>query len=113
MNDQRRITLLTRGATTASRTWNLSTKSQNRVIFVNAFSMLPHTLEHTSQDIERILIDCSVSATSYLEFLSQLPPDFLGDVVYMCGEHNSFLSSAGRGGDRLLYTLTPADLEFY
>jgi hypothetical protein len=26
---------------------------------------------------------------------------------------DSFLSSVGRGGDRILYSLTPKDMEFY
>jgi hypothetical protein len=83
------------------------------MIFVDAFSMLSFALDQSTEDVERVLIDGTATAVEYLELLASLPSTFLGDVLYMRGAGHSFLSCVGRGGDRLLYTLTSRDLDFY
>jgi hypothetical protein len=113
MNDSRRITLLARAAASPARPWNTSGRAPNRMIFVDAFSMLAFALDQSNQDVERVLIDGTATAVEYLELLASLPPTFLGDVLYMRGAGHSFLSSVGRGGARVLSTLTAVDLEFY
>jgi hypothetical protein len=113
MNDSRRITLLARAATSPARPWNVSAKAPNRMIFVDASSTLAFALDQTTHDVERVLIDGTATAVEYLELLSSLPLSFLGDVLYMRGAGHSFLSTVGRGGDRILYTLMADDLEFY
>ena len=85
----------------------------NHVIPVGSFSMLPWALDNARQDVDRVVIDGTASPVEYLEFLAALPHTFVGDVLYMRAGGNSFLSSTGRGGDRLIYSLTPSDLEFY
>src|SRR5216684_90553 len=113
IDDPRRITLLARAAASPARAWNVSGKAPNRVIFVDAVSMLNFALDRANHDVERVLIDGTATAAEYLELLSGLPIAFVGDVLYMRGEGNSFLSTVGRGGGRLLYSLTPHDVDFY
>jgi hypothetical protein len=113
LNDPRRITMLARSPESPVRTWDVSGKAPNRVMFVDAFSVLCHALDQATENVDRILIDGTASATEYLEVLAALPPAFVGDVLYMRAGGNSFLSATGRGGDRLLYALMPSDLEFY
>jgi hypothetical protein len=113
VRDSRRITLLARGAAAPARAWNVSGNAPNHVIPVDTFSMLPWALDNAKQDVDRVVIDGTASAIEYLEFLAALPHTFGGDVLYMRADGNSFLSTAGRGGDRLLYALTPSDLDFY
>jgi hypothetical protein len=112
-NDSRRITLLARASSSPARSWNVSRKAPNRVIFVDAVSMLNFALDQANHDVDRVLIDGTATPAEYLELLSGLPSEFVGDVLYMRGEGNSFLSTVGRGGCRLLYSLTPSDVEFY
>ena len=111
--DSRRITLLTRNITAPQHAWDVSSTAPNRVILVEAFSMLAWALDNVRQDVDRVVIDGTASATEYLEFLATLPNTFVGDVLYMRANGNSFLSSTGRGGDRVIYSLAPSDLEFY
>ena len=113
MHDSRRITLLARAAASPTRSWNVTGKAPNRIIFVDAFSMLPFALDRSTYDVDRVLIDGTASAVEYLELLTTLPQTFLGDVLYMRTAGNSFLSSVGHGSGRLLYSLTSSDLEFY
>jgi hypothetical protein len=112
MHDPRRITLVVRGAEAPSRAWDASVKAANHIIFVGAFSMLAFVLDHASEDIERLLIDGTATAEEFLNLLTTLPEAFLGDVLLM-RDHDSYLSSTGRAGGRLLHALTPADLRFY
>jgi hypothetical protein len=112
-NDSRRITLLARAAASPMRAWNVSRKAPNRVIFVDAVSMLNFALDRANQDVDRVLIDGTATPAEYLELLSGLPSDFVGDVLYMRCDENSFLSTAGRGGGRMLYSLNAADVDFY
>src|SRR6266702_4113393 len=106
INDPRRITLLARAAASPRRAWNVSGKAPNRVIFVDAVSMVNFALDRANHDVERVLIDGTATPAEFLELLSGMPREFVGDVLYMRGAENSFLSTVGRGGDRLLYSLT-------
>ena len=113
LRDSRRITLLARTASSPARSWNVSERAPNHVIFVDAFAMLSFALDRSNHDVDRVLIDGTATALEYLELLSSLPHAFVGDVLYMRARGSSFLSTVGRGGDRVLYSLTPEDLEFY
>jgi len=113
MRDPRRITLVVRGAAAPSRPWDASPKAANHIIFVGAFPMLSFVLDHASQDVERLLIDGTATPAEFLELLATLPSTFLGDVLLVRDNENSFLSTTGRADGRLLYSLTQADLQFY
>lgn len=112
-SDPRRITLLACNAAAPAYAWNVSSTAPNHLVLVHAFSMLPGALDNARKDVERVVIDGTASPIQYLEFLAALPHTFVGDVLFMRAGGNSFLSSTGRGGDRLIYSLSPTDLEFY
>ena len=113
INDPRRITLLARAAASPKRAWNTSGEAPNHVIFVDAVSMLNFALDRANHDVERVLIDGTATPAEFLELLSGLPTEFAGDVLYMCEAGSSFLSTVGRGGGRLIYSLEPGDVDFY
>ncbi|HEX9459257.1 MAG TPA: hypothetical protein VGA84_08945 [Thermoanaerobaculia bacterium] len=75
--------------------------------------MLSFVLEHRSEDVDRIIVDCAATADEFLDLLASLPKDFLGDVVLGRNGSNSFLSAASRADGRFLYALTATDLQFY
>lgn len=63
---------------------------------------------------DRIIIDGGgTSAAEWLEFLAALPSDFHGDVLMIEDANLAFLSAAGAGGKRVLYTLARHDVDFY
>ena len=77
-NDPRRITLLARASSSPARAWNVSRKAPNRVIFVDAVSMLNFALDRANHDVDRVLIDGTATSAEYLELLSGLPTEFVG-----------------------------------
>lgn len=113
MSDTRRITLISRRHDLPSRAWDLSAEAKNRIIFVKIFKLVRYALDHASQDVDRVLIDRTASAAEFLDLLIALPPDFLGDVLLICDDDTCFLSTTGRAGGRLLYSMTATDLQFY
>ena len=113
MSDTRRITLVVRGSEAPRRSWDTSADAANRIIFIDSFAMLSYALDHGSQDVDRLLIDGASTAEGYLNLLSSLPQEFLGDVLFMRSGHSSFLSTTSRADGRLLYTLVGSDLQFY
>jgi hypothetical protein len=112
MADDRRITLIGRGETTAVRSWDTSNDSPNRVIFVDSFSILNGALHHASQDVERLVIEDAATEEQFLDLLATLPSNFGGDVLFVNGGR-AFLSMSCRGGGRLLYAMTHDDVQFY
>jgi hypothetical protein len=113
MRDTRRITLVVRKPGTPSRAWDTSPNATNRILFVKALSMLSFVFDHRSEDIDRLLIDEACMADEFLDLLASLRGDFLGDVVLINSRKNSYLSTACRADGRLLYAMTPNDLQFY
>ncbi len=66
-----------------------------------------------TNDVERVILDRCASADDFLDLLAALPPEVLGDVMSLREDGGAFLSATGRGGDRVLYALSPADVGFY
>ena len=66
-----------------------------------------------TEDVERIILDRSISSDDFLQLLASLPAEVAGDVVLVRPNGSGFLSAIGRGGDRVLYAFAPHDLEFY
>ena len=66
-----------------------------------------------ANDVVRIILDGCVAAEDFLHVLASLPGDILADVLSMRGDGGAYLSATGRGGDRVLYALSPADVHFY
>ena len=116
-DDKRRITLVTRAPGSPDRTWDLHPSAPSRIIFVDAFSVLQCALRNAvtefAEDVERVVMDRASTATQYLDLLATLPQEFLGDVLFVRYDSSAFLSAVGRGGERVLYSLTGEDVRFY
>ncbi|HUJ15262.1 MAG TPA: hypothetical protein VL284_15855 [Thermoanaerobaculia bacterium] len=114
--DQRRITLIARDARSAARDWDESNPNQ-RIIFIDAFQFLQYAVERAVQeaaeDLARVIIDRVGTPLQFLDVLSKLPVEFVGDVLFILENGSAYLSSIGRGGDRVLYALNEHDVEFY
>ena len=116
--DRRRITLIARHPGMPERMWDESSFGGSRLISVDSLSFLPFALDRgineLGYDVDRLIIDRTGTAVQFLELLSSLPEEFLGDVLFVRGDGAGFLSSAGRGGGgRVLYELKAHDIDFY
>lgn len=115
--DQRRITLIARRPGPFERSWDATRDAANRIIFLEALTVLRYALDggiaEMQQDVERVVIDRCATPVQYLELLSALPGEFTGDVLYIGGDDRGFLSATGRGGDRVIYSLSARDVDFY
>ena len=116
-NDTRRITLLARGRSTPDRDWERMTNPMTRLVTIESMTVLRYTLKHAVSDIdldiERVILDRSFSPAEYLDLLAALPREFSADVLLIRGDDSGYLSSAGRGGDRSIYSLSVPDVRFY
>jgi len=114
--DKRRITLIARQARSAARDWDESNPNQ-RIIFIDALQFLQYAVERAAQeaaeDLSRVIIDRVGTPLQFLDALSKLPVEFVGDVLFILENGSAYLSSVGRGGDRVLYALTDCDVDFY
>jgi hypothetical protein len=81
------------------------------VVHVETIQMM-HIVLGTG-DVERIILDRSISSDEFLHLLASLPAEVAGDVLLVRPAGGGFLSAIGRGGDRVLYAFAPHDLEFY
>jgi len=115
--DKRRITLVARIPGTSARDWDFSNPMGSRIVFVDALPFLSPAIRRavteSGYDVERVIIDGAANAAQFLELLSTLPNEFLGDIFFIARGGRGFLSSAGRGDGRVLYPFNERDLEFY
>lgn len=116
-HDSRRITLISRDPSRPDRDWDNSMNAANRIILLDSFTVLRYAISShmvdLDVDVERVVLDRSTSPADYLSLLASLPQSFAGDVLLIRDDDNAFLSSLGRGGDRVLYALGANDLRFY
>ena len=116
-HDTRRITLISRDPRHPEHDWDDSRNAPNRLILLDSFKVLQYAITShmvdLDVDVERVILDRATSASDYLTLLSSLPPTFTGDVLLIREGESSFLSSMGRGGDRVLYSMSVNDLRFY
>ncbi len=113
MNDH--VTLLLEGKS-SSRDWSVTAGSRN-LVRVPSFAMLEAALDaelnELGFEVESVILDRSVTAAQYLEFLSALTPAFRGDVVAINPDSTGFLSAVTPHDGRVLYRLSSADIDFY
>lgn len=113
----RRITLILGNADCSAHRWERSSEAPSRTIFVQNLTTLRHALHgavaELGQDIERVVLDGCASPIEFLELLSHLPAEFVGDVVFVTGQGSGFLSAIGRDGDRVISAFGASDLDFY
>jgi hypothetical protein len=114
--DPRRISLVGRPQRMPHRDWDDSQDAASRLLFVESLTVLRHAIDHGIEmgvDVERVIIDRLGDAQKFLELIASLHYDFLADVVFITRDDHGFLSSMGRGGNRVLYALGPDDVRFY
>src|ERR1043165_2079276 len=117
MTDRRRVTLISRDPKIQQRDWDQSNPAGSHLIFVDSVNFLPHAiargLTEDGYATERVVIDRTGTALQFVEFLSTLPVEFAGDVLYIARDGKAFLSSRSRGDGRILYMMGSNDVEFY
>lgn len=113
MRDDRRITLIARAAAAPVRAWDASSRAASRLIFVDSFRILQGALDHAGEDVDRLFIDGAATEGEFLSLLTTLPGEFAGDILFVSDEEHAYLSTIGRSGGRLLYSMMPEDVGFY
>jgi hypothetical protein len=111
-----RITLIARQDTKPDVDWNYTRCRGQNVTFLDSIGALKFAVRSARQDgldIERMIIDRSGSAGDFLDLLVAVQSELVGDILLIHDDGAGFMSSTGRGGDRLLYALTPNDVRFY
>ena len=111
-----RITLIAREATKPDVDWNYTRCRGENVTFLDSIGAMKFAIRSARRDgldIERMIIDRAGSAAEFLDLLAAVPVELAGDILFILDHGAGFMSSTGRGGDRLLYSLTPNDVRFY
>lgn len=111
-----RITLIAREATKPDVDWNYARCRGENVTFLNTVGALKFAVRSAQRDgldIERMIVDRAGSAGEFLDLLAAVPVEIAGDILLILDTGAGFMSSTGRGGDRVLYALTPHDVRFY
>jgi hypothetical protein len=115
--NQRRITLIARPPAKPDADWNHLACRRMGVAFVESVAALRYALVTALQDvgidIGRVIVDRAGSADDFLELLTEIPSEFAGDALFIRDDGTGIMSATGRGGDRVLYGLTPFDVRFY
>jgi hypothetical protein len=114
-NHGKRFTLICTGTPYPDREWNTRAHAPTRLIVIQNIDVLALALENgvAERDVERVVVDRAAPATRFLEMLAALPADFAGDVLFIRHDERAFLSATGHGGNRVIYALSAADLDFY
>lgn len=116
LDPQQRITLVVREATKPDVDWNYGRCRDENVAFLDSIGALKFAVRSAQRDgldIERMIVDRAGTAEDFLELLVAVPSELAGDILLIHDNGAGFLSATGRGGDRLLYALTPHDVRFY
>lgn len=117
MSADQRITVVVAQATKSIRDWNYSRSAALQLAFLDSLDSLKFTLNlasrESSLDLGRIIVDRAASADDVLDFLTAVPSEFGGDIVFIREDGSGFLSATGRGGDRVMYRLFQNDVRFY
>src|SRR6059058_4748705 len=99
MNDRRRITLIARGHSTPDRDWERYTHSQSRLVIIESMTVLRYTLAHAvadiDLDIERVILDRTISPAEYLDILTSLPAELSADLLLILADDSGYLSTTG------------------
>jgi len=113
MND--RVMFLLEGRATYNN-WEQIGRGRNLVRVPN-FSMLTAAIDLGIRDlgveVTHVILDGAATATQFLSLLSELSSNFRGDVLWIGADGCGFLSGITSGDGRVLYRVTPVDVEFY
>jgi hypothetical protein len=117
MNDRKKATLVLPTIGGGLIDWSAASKGGARVIEVWNLNLLQDSLHFTisNMDVEvvRVILDQSVDADRFLDFLSRIPAGFRGDILFIASEDRGFLSAVGRRDERVIYRLGREDVLFY
>lgn len=115
--ETRRITLISHDPRTPDRDWDVSPMSPNKIVILDSLSVLRSAigsgLVDMDLDVDRIVLDRTVTPAEFLAFLGDLSPDFGGDVLLIRDDETGFLTTYGRQDERVLHALSSSDLRFY
>ncbi|MFA6957739.1 MAG: hypothetical protein WC538_17880 [Thermoanaerobaculia bacterium] len=96
--------------------WERETKGRNLVRVPN-IALLTAALDTGIRDygveVTHVILDRAATATQFLGLLSEVSPDFRGDVLWIADDGSAFLSGITAGDGRVLYRLGSDDLAFY
>ena len=116
MRDNNRVTLVQPGKGRPTLEWNFL-RGDHAVIPVHNTSLLNAALYNAinvlNKEVQRVIFDRSIDSDTYLEFLSSLPANFRGDLLWIKDDKSAFLSSITRDDGRVIYSLLPVDVDFY
>ena len=109
-----RLTLVVTGPSSVAREWTSPAETTN-LMFLDSFQWLESMIASGSElDIARVVLESgAASPTEFLSLLAKCGEDFRGDVLLVDASGGGFLSAIGRGGERLLYSPTRDDVNFY
>lgn len=96
--------------------WEREAKGRNLVRVPN-IALLAAALDTGIRDlgveVTHVILDRAATATQFLGLLSEVSPDFRGDVLWIADDGSAFLSGITAGDGRVLYHLGSEDIEFY
>lgn len=109
-----RLTLVVTGPSPSQREW-VSPAETTSLMFLDSYQWLEAMIASKSElDIARVVLDKgAASSTDLLRLLVSCGEHFRGDVLLIGPDGGGFLSAIGRGGERILYSPTQTDVEFY
>ena len=112
----RRLTIIARDTHKPDMDWNYAPSIGEAVAFLDAGSALRAALSagvELGLDIGRIIVDRAGTPDQFLELLASLPGEFAGDALFIRDDGSGVMSATGRGGGRVLYSLSTHDVRFY
>jgi hypothetical protein len=113
--DSRRLTVIFTAGEDKRENWSHPDDAAVRMLRLNTRSVVDDALLLLQDDIDvdRIVIDRSISATEFLRLLTVIPAEYQGDVMLVQEDGTAFLSAATRGAGRVMYSLNVPDTLFY
>ena len=114
---EHRITLIARLANKPDVDWNYARCRCDNVVFLDSTAALKFAVRTSilgsGLDIERVIVDRAATPDEFLDLLASMPAELAADILMIRDDGRGYLSATGRGGDRVLYALTPQDVRFY
>lgn len=110
------IILLSVGSEEPVMDWDLVASLHN-VVTVGDWRWAAASLEtgvrHMGREVHSVIFDQSIDSAQFLDFLSTIPYEFRGDILFIQHSRRGFLSSCTPRDGRILYRLSEADIDFY
>lgn len=100
--------------TIAERGWT-SAAATTGLLYLDSFEAVKQMMSGGAElDIERVILESgSADAADFLTLIANFGEEFGGDLLLIGADGGGFLSAIGRGGERVLYSPTERDVDFY